>query len=133
MAENSKIEWTEHTFNPWWGCTKVSPACDHCYAEAWAKRTGHSVWGAKSGRRLMSESHWLNPLRWDRAVAESGARARHGLCKLEVDEYAAASGRIAKSCRNDPFQSTLPLADDLRRQWREPIVFCIRNPCAENC
>ena len=33
MSANSKIEWTDHTFNPWIGCTKVSPACDHCYAE----------------------------------------------------------------------------------------------------
>ena len=40
MAENSKIEWCDHTFNPWVGCTKVSPACDHCYAEGWAKRYG---------------------------------------------------------------------------------------------
>ena len=40
MAENSKIEWTRHTWNPWVGCTALSPACDHCYAEGWAKRTG---------------------------------------------------------------------------------------------
>ena len=32
MAENTKIEWCDHTFNPWIGCTKVSPACDNCYA-----------------------------------------------------------------------------------------------------
>ena len=41
MVEHSTIEWTDHTYNPWWGCTKVSPACDHCYAEGWARRTGH--------------------------------------------------------------------------------------------
>ena len=34
MAENTDISWADHTFNPWWGCTHVSPACDHCYAEA---------------------------------------------------------------------------------------------------
>jgi phage protein Gp37/Gp68 len=34
MGENSKIEWTDHTFNPWIGCQHVSPGCDHCYAEA---------------------------------------------------------------------------------------------------
>ncbi len=32
MSENSKIEWTDHTFNPFIGCTKVSPGCDNCYA-----------------------------------------------------------------------------------------------------
>ena len=46
MAENTKIEWADHTFNPWTGCTKVSPACDHCYAEGWAKRSGHVKWGS---------------------------------------------------------------------------------------
>ena len=40
MAENSSIEWTHHTFNPWIGCTKVSAACDNCYAEAWNARFG---------------------------------------------------------------------------------------------
>jgi Protein of unknown function (DUF5131) len=45
MAKDSKIEWTHHTFNPWWGCTKVSPACDNCYAELWAKRLGQQIWG----------------------------------------------------------------------------------------
>jgi protein gp37 len=34
MGENSKIEWTDHTFNPWVGCTKVSQGCDHCYEKA---------------------------------------------------------------------------------------------------
>lgn len=38
MATNSKIEWTEQTWNPITGCTKVSPGCKHCYAEVMAKR-----------------------------------------------------------------------------------------------
>ena len=46
MGENSKIEWTTHTFNPWIGCQKVSPGCDHCYAEALMdKRLGRVVGG----------------------------------------------------------------------------------------
>ena len=40
MAQNSKIEWTHHTGNLWWGCTKVHEGCDNCYAETLAKRTG---------------------------------------------------------------------------------------------
>ena len=68
MAENSKIEWTDHTFNPWIGCTKVSPACDHCYAEAWAKRSGLVEWGAHAPRRRTSATNWRKPLTWnDRA------------------------------------------------------------------
>ncbi len=40
MAEHTAIAWADATFNPWIGCTKVSPACDRCYAEAWDKRYG---------------------------------------------------------------------------------------------
>ena len=65
MGANSKIEWTTHTFNPWWGCTKVSEACKHCYAEAWAKRLGQDVWGPKPLRRTMGEGHWKQPLKWN--------------------------------------------------------------------
>lgn len=76
MAKNSKIEWTDHTFNPWWGCTKVSDACDHCYAETWAKRTGHQVWGHRGQRRLLSDDYWRQPLKWNRECEESGTRRR---------------------------------------------------------
>lgn len=40
MVANSKIEWCDHTLNWWYGCEAISPACAHCYAEAWAKRGG---------------------------------------------------------------------------------------------
>lgn len=75
MAENSKIEWTDHTFNPWVGCTKVSPACDHCYAESWAKRTGHpELWAGT--RRRTSEANWRGPVKWNRQAGERGGRYR---------------------------------------------------------
>lgn len=76
MARNSRIEWTTHTFNPWWGCVKVSPACKHCYAEAWAKRVGQDVWGPKTERRFFGEKHWAEPLRWDFEACATGQRAR---------------------------------------------------------
>ena len=76
MAEHSKIEWTHHTFNPWWGCAKVSPACEHCYAETWAKRVGQDVWGKRSDRRFFSDRHWSEPLRWDRQAESQRKRAR---------------------------------------------------------
>lgn len=47
MSANTKIEWADHTFNPWIGCTKVGPGCDHCYAEADFDKRRHVVtWGA---------------------------------------------------------------------------------------
>ncbi len=76
MGKNSHIEWTHHTFNPWWGCVKVSPACDNCYAEAWAKRVGSNVWGAKSSRRFFGDAHWKEPLRWHAEAHADGVRRR---------------------------------------------------------
>ncbi|MCA0404897.1 MAG: phage Gp37/Gp68 family protein [Proteobacteria bacterium] len=51
MAQKSNIEWTDSTVNFWWGCTKVGPGCDHCYAETWSKRTGDNIWGVGTSRR----------------------------------------------------------------------------------
>jgi protein gp37 len=76
MGKNSGIEWTHHTFNPWWGCVKVSPACKHCYAESWSKRVGSQVWGAKAERRFFSETHWKQPLAWNREAEKVGERRR---------------------------------------------------------
>jgi len=76
MGQNSQIAWTHHTFNPWWGCTKVSAACKHCYAEAWSKRMGQSVWGAKAKRRFFGEKHWSEPVKWNARAEQSGARFR---------------------------------------------------------
>ena len=75
MAENSKIEWTDHTFNPWIGCTKISPACDGCYAEnLMQNRMGRVQWGSGEDRQRTSEANWRKPLAWNRAAAASGKR-----------------------------------------------------------
>jgi protein gp37 len=75
MAQNSKIEWTDHTFNPWIGCTNVSPGCDHCYAESWSKRSGLVKWG-NNPRRRTSEAYWRAPLKWQATAA--AYQAQHG-------------------------------------------------------
>jgi protein gp37 len=76
MGKDSGIEWTHHTFNPWWGCVKVSPACKHCYAETWSKRVGARVWGKKASRRFFGLKHWQQPLLWDREAKRAGERRR---------------------------------------------------------
>ena len=76
MGKNSHIEWTHHTFNPWWGCAKVSPACQHCYAEAWAKRVGSRVWGTRAPRRFFGIDHWEEPVKWNAEAQKMGTRAR---------------------------------------------------------
>lgn len=56
MAETTTIEWTDATVNFWWGCTKVGPGCDWCYAESWAKRTGFNIWGIGAPRRKIASA-----------------------------------------------------------------------------
>jgi protein gp37 len=59
MARATKIEWCTATWNPWYGCHKVSPACDNCYAESWAKRTGHDF-----GLVTRSKTTFNDPQKW---------------------------------------------------------------------
>lgn len=66
MGENSKIQWTDHTFNPWIGCTKISPGCANCYAETLMDtRCGRVKWGKGQPRSRTSEANWKSPLRWN--------------------------------------------------------------------
>jgi len=76
MSKITSIEWCHHTFNPWWGCEKVSPACQHCYAETFSKRTGHGVWGAHAPRRFFGEEKWKEPLQWNAEAIADGERKR---------------------------------------------------------
>lgn len=75
MGAVTKIEWADHTFNPWIGCTKVSPACDFCYAEGLMDtRYGRVRWGAGQARSRTSAANWKEPRRWDRQAAKDGTR-----------------------------------------------------------
>lgn len=80
MAKETGIKWTDSTYNSWWGCTKVGPACDHCYAEGVDKRTGENHWGHGEPRKLLSEHTRNEPLRWNRGhdkfFAEHGRKRR---------------------------------------------------------
>ena len=105
MAENSKIEWCDHTFNPWVGCTKISPGCDHCYAESWAKRSGLVDWNGPP--RVTSESTWRQPLKWNAEAKRSGVRKRVFCASLsdvfdnQVSQYTRAClWRLIHECSN---------------------------------
>lgn len=75
MGESTSIAWCNHTFNPWWGCTRVSPGCEHCYAEAFAKRCGIR-WGPRAERKLFGEKHWAEPVKWNRLALRDDVRRR---------------------------------------------------------
>lgn len=78
MGENSKIEWTHHTFNPWRGCTKVSAGCANCYAERQSLRNPRvlGVWGDDGVRVKASEAGWREPRKWNREAADRGVPSR---------------------------------------------------------
>lgn len=76
MGQETGISWTHHTFNPWWGCTAISPGCDHCYAETFDKRVGGAHWGKDAPRRLFGEKHWNEPRKWNEAAQKAGERRR---------------------------------------------------------
>lgn len=81
MAENSKIEWTHHTFNGWIGCAKVSKACDFCYAETSTparvlRANGVETWGAHGTLHRTSEANWRQPVKWNKRAEAEGKRYR---------------------------------------------------------
>ena len=77
MAENSKIEWTDHTANFWWGCLKVSPGCEHCYAEGLSARYGKKIWGpASTTQRERKLAIWKDIFKWDKQAQSDGVRRR---------------------------------------------------------
>lgn len=91
MATNSKIEWTDHTFNPWIGCQKVSPGCDHCYAEdLMATRYKRTTWGPHGERIRTSAANWHQPRRWNaqaRAFAALHGRRQRVFCASLADVF----------------------------------------------
>ena len=93
MTEQSKIAWTDHTFNPWAGCTKVSEGCLNCYAQQEAEhRYRFAEWGPGSRRRITAESGWKKPVAWNRKFP--GARIFSGSwCDVFEDHPDVQIGR----------------------------------------
>jgi protein gp37 len=101
MGETTGISWTDHTFNPWWGCIKVSKGCDHCYAETLAvTRSGLPIWGpAKTTDRKVwpfDSGHWQEPLRWQKRAETSRTRSRvfsGSMCDIFEDHPQVGASR----------------------------------------
>ena len=88
MGEATAIAWTDHTFNPWWGCVAIEAPgdepseCDNCYAETGARRYGWAdgggsgplLWGPGTHRRTFGAGHWQEPRKWNRDAAAAGVR-----------------------------------------------------------
>ena len=113
MGENSGISWTDHTFNPWMGCTKVSPACANCYAERdWDKRYGKVKWGDGGTRVKTSAENWKKPLLWNQAIEDGKCSGCFG------------KGFTKKGKGDKAEDVPCNLCDATGKPTRRPRVFC---------
>lgn len=111
MGEVTAIEWTDHTFNPWFGCTKVSAACDNCYAEALMDtRWGKVTWGPGQPRVRTSAANWRQPIKWNRKAEGTGTRPRV-FCASLADVFDA---EVYPTWRSDLFKL---IADTPNLDW----------------
>lgn len=126
--KNSAIEWTDHTFNPWEGCTKVSPGCAHCYAETRNARFGGGTapnWGVGAPRRRHSVHNWNEPRRWD-AVAQLAGEfwkaVQDPSCPADIRAGCTYSGRPRVFCASlaDVFD------EEVDHKWREDLWMLIK-------
>ena len=125
MGENSKIEWCHHTFNPWIGCTKVSPGCANCYAEKSTRARvlrseGHETWGKGAKRSLTSEANWKQPLKWN----ERTARTRVGIPGNHLVKIGTMDGKVMFTDVTCPSGGVMPPADWEALPKFRPRVFC---------
>lgn len=93
MAKDSRIGWTHHTWNPWWGCNRVSPECDRCYIDGIMRRAGKEPFGGPMRTRT-----WRQPFGWDRRAEEAGSMS--DFFHQGADEWRPDAWRVVKACQN---------------------------------
>ncbi len=112
MAEQTAISWTQHTWNPWRGCTKISPGCKHCYMftaqEKRARQTGNlEMWNPE---RVIKTTTWREPARWQRNAEAAGKTENVFTCSWsdffhpDADQWRAEAWNIIERCPNLIFQ-----------------------------
>jgi protein gp37 len=100
--KNSKIGWTHHTWNPWWGCHKVSAACLHCYIGQIMRRSGHEPFQGP----MRTKTPWKTPFTWNSQATESGNRLRIFTCSMSdffhpaADPWREEAWAIIQACEN---------------------------------
>jgi protein gp37 len=128
MAQTTKIEWTDHTFNPWRGCTHAvvgdgtHPGCDHCYAEQLSQRNPGTlgVWGAEGQRVRGTDSYWRLPLKWNKAAKLAGVR-RRVFCASLADVFEDWAGPIVDTDGRELW--TAPEEPGRYCPWGENLIF----------
>lgn len=143
MAERTPIEWTDSSFNPWWGCAKISPACTNCYAERDAKRfaPGRVLWGVGSERRIFPDKpngrndHWSAPLKWAKTMPAKLGRRPRVFCAsmadwLDLDAPLGEFVRLLDTIRRTPELDWLLLSKRIGN-WRKRLEAALEHLCPE--
>lgn len=106
MSENTKIEWTDHSWSPWRGCTKVSPGCANCYAESLSQRFNRKdsatpTWGGwGKGVPRVPAKNWGDPVRWDEEASKDLRCSTCGATRF--DDGVNADG-FCSQCETEAF------------------------------
>ncbi len=104
MSESLPVPVTEHTWNPWRGCTKVSPGCAHCYMFRDQRRYG------RDPGRVVRTTTWREPLRWQKKAAAAGRTDLVFTCSwsdwfhADADAWRPEAWQLVRSCPNLTFQ-----------------------------
>lgn len=127
MAERTKIQWTDHTYNPWIGCAKINEGCKFCYAETLMDtRYGRVQWGV-NGTRSRTKT-WNDPPRWDRAAAAAGERHKVFCASLadvfedraELAPWRSDLFKLIDRCGNLDWLLLTKRPENVRRMWEGP-------------
>lgn len=125
MSATSAIEWTDATWNPVRGCTKISPGCKHCYAETFAERfrgvPGHPY---EQGFDLKLVPHKLvEPLRWASPKTIFVNSMSDLFQKGVPDQFVEHVGRVMEMADWHTYQVLTKRADHMRDMLRGPLAF----------
>lgn len=133
--KDSKIEWTDHTANFWWGCQKVSLGCQNCYAETWAHRLGKSIWGPSTlTQREYKRAIWDDIPKWDWQAKVAGHRQRvfvQSMADLfedhpQVVRWRRDAMKLMGECVNLDFLVLTKRPENIARMM--PLEWCVHWP-----
>lgn len=141
MAENSKISWTDHTANYWWGCFKVSDGCKNCYASTLSHRYGKSIWGpAATTNRECKKAVWANVPKWNKQAAKDGVRRRVFVQSMadffedhpQVVQWRRDALHLMSQCRSLDFQILTKRPGNINRMIESGTGRSAEAWCADN-
>ena len=125
MAENTKIQWCHHTWNPWIGCTKVNEGCQNCYAENLMDTRYHRVQWGPNGTRSRTKT-WRDPLKWNRAAKQAGEKRKVFCASLadvfedrpELVPWRSEMFDVIDQCQNLYFLLLTKRPENIQRLWK---------------